>query len=1087
MENKSDSHDISSGDDDPSESCLMQNPKSLSMQEAAHQHQVMTTKVDVHSAELSTPSSTISTLKWVKKHIPSRSTMGLLVLLFSLIVLLISYSCCIMTSVAIMEQEEYNGLQQGHHQQQQQKEPSLSASFFWSVHQHHSSVLLESTGDDHNNDVDVMIERMNTSEEISNDDEEPSVITMMEMMRRISSLTTTNRNLSKQHHHHHKDKLQEPIDYSIHSCDSLSDLQTKYPKRFNKCDFAHSCNEGDGIIFPSLFCDENSDTNTFGDGVHHNHSSNRQLNMLILTFLSLTLLLLFRLLSSTTDEFFSPGLELFSLTLGLPPRFAGVTLLALGNGAPDVAATMNAILQDERRGYEMALGELTGTCMFVTSVILGVIVSLSGTGSDDKGRRRGVPCEGPLLRDISVLVLVCAVSMSYLRRGVVDYGFVYTMLGMYGVYVLVVLGADAYHIFYHLPSLSLGRAVDDDGVVEEDEEEGCSGSDTMDKKKGGVLDPQLQQQMVLDEHTPLMILSSNNKTSFFRSDSAPGPRCHRSQHDNDHHRQNHQHLYHHNSLPIHSHSLGDTFIEAMSNYSCNYEEPPFTRHTHCEGNHNNASSSDKTDTKLAAVTTTTTTTSSASSPTNNRVSPIAAASASTSKAIFKQTAKEGSTAVGRGSGSSGWAPIQDDGTEPLVIFHPHHAVHPHHGSGGLLFLRSKSNTSTGGSGGGGSFSGQNTRQHSWSLGGNNEKLKKSSSCDAAAAAVASSASSTAQFPVVAQHHHHDATTTVASMQITTSASNDAEGGNDDNEHPNNTDIISVAAHRHSQNSDSNRPNSWGEAWSSNLQEFIDHWRDFFTDIYNNEENSILDVILLSVELPFTIVRKLTNPVPCDGYYCRPLVAISITLSPLWLRYYFSDQFGIDLFSSYIGYIVSAITLTMGLVVIRYAPGGEGPMDFYMVVPLTLYGFAIAATWLDSIADKLVELLELFGILLQIPSTIMGLTVLAFGNSLQDLVANVSLSKKGLSTMATTACLAGPIFNLCVGLGFGFWALMKSTGKDEIRVELPRNIATGFWFTIANCALIVFAGVVVGKGLIGQGYGYVACGLYIVYVVTSLYI
>lgn len=288
-------------------------------------------------------------------------------------------------------------------------------------------------------------------------------------------------------------------------------------------------------------------------------------------------------------------------------------------------------------------------------------------------------------------------------------------------------------------------------------------------------------------------------------------------------------------------------------------------------------------------------------------------------------------------------------------------------------------------------------------------------------------------------------------------------------------------------SGNSRPNSWKEAWSSNIQEFTDHWHDFFTDIYKNEENSVLDVILLSVELPFTIVRKLTNPVPCDGYYCRPLVAISLALSPFWLWFYFSEQFGIDIFSSYVGYVISAITLTMGLVVMRYAPGGDGPMDLYMVIPLTLYSFAIAATWLDSIADKLVQLLELFGILLRIPATIMGLTVLAFGNSLQDLVANVSLSKKGLSTMATTACLAGPIFNLCVGLGFGFWALMKSTGREEIHVELPNNIATGFYFTIANCALIVFAGRVVGKGVIGKGYGYVACVLYVVYVVTSLYV
>ena len=66
--------------------------------------------------------------------------------------------------------------------------------------------------------------------------------------------------------------------------------------------------------------------------------------------------------------------------------------------------------------------------------------------------------------------------------------------------------------------------------------------------------------------------------------------------------------------------------------------------------------------------------------------------------------------------------------------------------------------------------------------------------------------------------------------------------------------------------------------------------------------------------------------------------------------------------------------------------------------------------------------------------------------------------------------------------------MKSTGKDYILVELPRNnIETGFLFTIANCALIIFVGLVMGKGLIGRGYGYVACGLYVVYVLTSLYV
>lgn len=43
------------------------------------------------------------------------------------------------------------------------------------------------------------------------------------------------------------------------------------------------------------------------------------------------------------DEFFSVILSQISQDLGLPPRLAGVTLLALGNGAPDLSASIAAV------------------------------------------------------------------------------------------------------------------------------------------------------------------------------------------------------------------------------------------------------------------------------------------------------------------------------------------------------------------------------------------------------------------------------------------------------------------------------------------------------------------------------------------------------------------------------------------------------------------------------------------------------------------------------------------------------------------------------------------------------------------------
>ncbi len=139
--------------------------------------------------------------------------------------------------------------------------------------------------------------------------------------------------------------------------------------------------------------------------------------------------------------------------------------------------------------------------------------------------------------------------------------------------------------------------------------------------------------------------------------------------------------------------------------------------------------------------------------------------------------------------------------------------------------------------------------------------------------------------------------------------------------------------------------------------------------------------------------------------------------------------------------------------------------WYVQVPIALYGFVIAATWIDFIADHLVALLEFLGIVARIPNYIMGLTVsdefvlnficflsyvfcaenstqsrtccflntckvLAWGNSMPNLSGNVTMARKGLANMAITACFAGPVFNILVGLGCGFGVLRHATGNEN---------------------------------------------------------
>ncbi len=148
---------------------------------------------------------------------------------------------------------------------------------------------------------------------------------------------------------------------------------------------------------------------------------------------------------------------------------------------------------------------------------------------------------------------------------------------------------------------------------------------------------------------------------------------------------------------------------------------------------------------------------------------------------------------------------------------------------------------------------------------------------------------------------------------------------------------------------------------------------------------------------------------------------------------------------------------------------------------------MAATWIDTIADLLVSLLTLLGVICRIPGSIMGLTVLAWGNSMGDLSANMTMAKKGLANMAITACFAGPVFNILIGLGGGFSKLNAYTGQDEAEVNMSPTIAVGFIFLAFNCILVLFSGIVWNRGQIPKEYGYIALTLYVIYVILSVWL
>lgn len=65
----------------------------------------------------------------------------------------------------------------------------------------------------------------------------------------------------------------------------------------------------------------------------------------------------------------------------------------------------------------------------------------------------------------------------------------------------------------------------------------------------------------------------------------------------------------------------------------------------------------------------------------------------------------------------------------------------------------------------------------------------------------------------------------------------------------------------------------------------------------------------------------------------------------------------------------------------------------------------------TIANEIVNLIQTIGVLLNVTNVIMGLTFLAWGNSIGDVVSDVALAKQGYPRMSMSACYGGPLFSI----------------------------------------------------------------------------
>ncbi|KAM2450845.1 hypothetical protein ACFX1W_008376 [Malus domestica] len=196
-----------------------------------------------------------------------------------------------------------------------------------------------------------------------------------------------------------------------------------------------------------------------------------------------------------------------------------------------------------------------------------------------------------------------------------------------------------------------------------------------------------------------------------------------------------------------------------------------------------------------------------------------------------------------------------------------------------------------------------------------------------------------------------------------------------------------------------------------------------TGLHDDQEQNYcffyLRKLIYILELPLYLPRRLTIPVVSEERWSKPYAVISVALAPILLAALCNTQRE-DLSSR--GKLVTYMTAVLiGLILsnLAYVTTNKCSPPKECLFPWLVGGFLMSVAWTYITAEELVGLLESYGSILGISPSILGLTVLAWGNSLNDLIANATMAVKGGTDgaqIAISGCYAGPMFNTLVGVG-----------------------------------------------------------------------
>ena len=162
------------------------------------------------------------------------------------------------------------------------------------------------------------------------------------------------------------------------------------------------------------------------------------------------------------------------------------------------------------------------------------------------------------------------------------------------------------------------------------------------------------------------------------------------------------------------------------------------------------------------------------------------------------------------------------------------------------------------------------------------------------------------------------------------------------------------------------------------------------------------------------------------------------------------------------------------------PCGDPKWEKWYIV-----SFAMSILWIGFITHWMVEWCVRIGCILNVPSVVMGTTVLAAGTSIPDALSSIAVARDGLADMAVANAVGSNVFDIWLGLGLPWLLYLSWQTPNYILVNTDELIPSSI---ILAGVLVVYYGSIASNGFkltVRMGYAYMS--VYALYAMYSIFL